>query len=98
MNGTISIQRIYALGNYENLTVKTELTNVPEEVTNDPTLTSALQLLLLLNVETAYRTYIDILTKVPQRMDTDTALADLESMRKSIYQLFEGRRQNEFKN
>lgn len=91
MEGTISIQRIYSLGNYENLTVKTELINVPATIIENEFLTTTLQLLLLVNSETAYRTYIDLLTKVPKTMDNDTALAELESIRKSVYEIIKGK-------
>lgn len=91
MEGTLSVQRIYNLGDYQNITIKTELTNVPSDFIEDEVKTNTLQLIMLLNVETAYRTYVDLLTKIPRTMDTEMALAELESLRKATYQLIRGR-------
>lgn len=89
MNKTISVERLYSLGDYQNIKFKSEISNIGEEVLQDPIKVSALELLIIIDMEKNYRTYIDIVSKTPPVMDNDLAMRELENMRLDVYKLLE---------
>lgn len=57
MNRTISVQRIYNLGNFQNITLSDTIENIPEELALDSDVMSILRMLQFINLETEYRKY-----------------------------------------
>ena len=58
MNRSISLERIYNLGNYQNIQFSDTINNIPEDLALDSEFIRKLRYLQFLETETAYRRYI----------------------------------------
>lgn len=66
MNKTISIERIFALAQYENLKVTDTITDIPEEVALNQEAMKCLRNLQLIDMESAYLNYIKLRSDEPK--------------------------------
>jgi len=81
MNGTIKTDRRYTLGEYKYATLEDIIGDVPGTLMLNPEFTSSVIYLQLVGFEIAYRKYIKLASIVPQNMDLDKALEQLEKIR-----------------
>jgi hypothetical protein len=89
MNRTLSVERIFSLGDYQNLRVNNTLTDIPEEVVSNPDDERLLRDLQLLDVELTWLRYAQIKLSYP-KITTDeavnTALETIEEQRRLTFE------------
>jgi hypothetical protein len=89
MNRTLSVERIFSLGDYQNLKVNNTLTDIPEEVVSNPDDERLLRDLQLLDVELTWLRYAQIKLSYP-KITTDeavnTALETIEEQRRLTFE------------
>lgn len=90
MSKSISVERLYFLGNFQNIKFKLDVDGIPEDLGNDNTFMDRLHLLSLITMEMNFRNYIKLISDVPHHMDNDEALAALENIRTQLYQTITG--------
>ncbi len=64
MNRTLKTERLYPLGDFKNVKFVDEMIDIPEKVCMDENLMSKLRYLQMIDMELAYRQYLDLLKKV----------------------------------
>jgi len=64
MNRTLKVERLYPLGDYKNIKFVDEMVDIPERVCMDENLMSKLRYLQMLDVELAFRQYLELIKKV----------------------------------
>lgn len=93
MNREIGVKRLYALGDYKNITFDDIIVEVPEELMFDVELVGQIKYLQLLSVEVAFRRYLKIMEKIPLSAE-GRGVEELEKIRqdtiKSIKTLLNG--------
>ena len=83
MNKALTAERIFSLGNYENLKTTDTITEIPETIAMNPEALTLLRYLQLLDIENTYLRYQELRakTKVRNAEDFDKALSFLEQER-----------------
>jgi hypothetical protein len=71
MERTISIERLYFLGNFKNIKISNTLTDIPEELAMNVEVMELLYRQQLIAVEKAYRDYHEIVKNLPEN-ETET--------------------------
>ena len=93
MERQIGIKRLYALGDYKNITFDDNIVDVPSELMFDVELVGQIKYLQLLSVEVAFRRYLKVMEKIPLSAE-GRGVEELEKMRqntiKSIKTLING--------
>jgi len=74
-------KRIYFLGDYRNIEFEDQIDEIPAKLAVDDKFTGALRFVQLVNIELAYRKYLQLMSKVPHAMALEEAIAELESLR-----------------
>jgi len=64
MIGKISLERLYSIGQFNNLKVIEEVTEVPEQLTGNLQAHGLLEYLMLLSIEKTYRKYLKLQTEL----------------------------------
>jgi hypothetical protein len=64
MNRTLKTERLFPLGDFKNIKFADEMIDIPEKVCMDENLMSKLRYLQMIDVELAYRQYLDLIKKV----------------------------------
>lgn len=78
MSRTLRAKRIYALGQYQNIEFSDELSDIPDELSQDQTYISLLEYLQLLHIEKRINDYY-LIRKRYGELSPEEALALLES-------------------
>ena len=60
MNKTLRVERLYSLGDYKNIKITSELTDVPDTVWKDEEKVSVIEFSLLLDVESQFYKYMEM--------------------------------------
>jgi hypothetical protein len=60
MNRTLSVRRLYTLGDYKNITFEDTIAELPESIMLNPEITGELQYLQLINLEYSIRKYKEV--------------------------------------
>jgi len=70
MNRTLNVERLYFLGQYQNIKFSNVLTDIPEHLAKDERIVSLLFFQNTLSCELAYRMYISVIeTLVKEKKD-----------------------------
>ena len=94
MHRTLKTERIYNIGNYQNITFGDEFKNIPEEVMLNEDLMLNIRYLQFISMERAFRKYMQLYAKVKtfsveQYAEAMTVLEnEQESVTKAIKELF----------
>ena len=83
MNKTISVERIFALAQYENLKVTDTITDIPDEVALNQNAMQLLRNLQLIDMEGTYLHYVHLRSEEPKLSveGIDTAVSFIEEGR-----------------
>lgn len=79
-NRTLSLERLYYLGDYRNVKFGDTITEIPEEVSNKPKAMQIMRYLQLLDTEFAFTRYLALREKT-HALSTEDTLAFLEEER-----------------
>lgn len=77
MNRDLTVERTYALAQYQNIKLHDSITELPEEVLLNRELVSKIRYLQFLQLESDYRNYLKLVEMMSQ-YDMSTALQALE--------------------
>lgn len=77
MNRTLSVERTYALAQYQNIKLYDSISDLPEEVLANTELVNKIRYLQLLQLEVDYRNYLK-LVEMTSQYDTSTIFQVLE--------------------
>jgi len=88
MNKTSTIERIYALGNYQNIKITDTITEIPDTVLEDNLLMDGIISLQLVNTELTYRRYLSMLESLPEGTTNDKLADILQNFRDTTYNQF----------
>jgi hypothetical protein len=83
MNRSLRVERIYRLGDYQDIRFADEITDLPESVATDDSLITKLTVMQLLRIETGLLKYYKIRSKY-QGMPIEDALAAIEAERSEV--------------
>lgn len=86
MNRTLSVERLYQLGDFRNIKLGDSFIELPVEIAMDRDLVSKFRMLQLIDTELAYRRYLK-LTELSQSktMTFEEIQEELEDMRVSLF-------------
>jgi hypothetical protein len=86
MEKKISTERLYALGNYQNIKLIDEITGIPDEVSNNSEAMKLLRYFQLLELEYSYSRYMLLEEKLyGQKMPMEEILETLEKERTIVF-------------
>lgn len=74
MEQKLAVERIYKLGDYQNIKITSELTNIPQQVFLNEEAQNKLQYLLLVDVEQSYAKYHQVLREAYKTKSIEEAL------------------------
>lgn len=80
MNRSVTTKRLYATGQYQNITIEDSISDVPEHLALDRGFMNLLRALQLVEMEYAYKKYIKLMERT-QSLPIDEALTDLETIK-----------------
>jgi hypothetical protein len=75
MQQRLAVKRIYKLGDYQNIEITSELTEIPQQIFLNEEAQSKLQYLLLVDVEQSYVKYHEILRTAYKTKSIEESLA-----------------------
>ncbi len=84
MERTISIERLYSLGNYKNIKFGNIIDGIPQEFGLRPEVMGSLSFLLMVSVEADFRTYQKLNQEIGG-MSLEESLEKLSDMRDDTY-------------
>jgi hypothetical protein len=93
MERTISIERLYSLGNYKNIKLVNLIDKIPESILANPEAMATLQFLLMVAVETDFRRYQKLNQEIGG-MSLEESLEKLSEMRDDTYKAIQDLLQN----
>lgn len=80
MNRSVTTKRLYATGQYQNITIEDSISDVPENLALDRGFMNLLRALQLVEMEYAYKKYIKLMERT-QSLPIDEALTELETIK-----------------
>jgi hypothetical protein len=80
MDRSITTKRLYATGQYQNITIEDTISDVPEEFALDRKFMNLLRALQLVEMEFTYNKYIKLMEKT-KSLPIDEALSELETIK-----------------
>jgi hypothetical protein len=89
MNKSLSVERIFSLGDYQNIKFTDTLTEIPETILLNPEAVKLLRYLQLVDIEWAYTHYMELRRRLPKIMkpeDLEAALNFIESERTHTFE------------
>jgi hypothetical protein len=87
MEKKISVERLFSLGDFKNIKFYDEITEIPEEVANNPEASSLLRYLQLLEIEYSYNHYMLLVEKLyGHKLPLDEILELLEKERSLVFE------------
>jgi hypothetical protein len=89
MNRTMSVERLFSLGNYENLKVSDVLTDVPEEIALDPEEAQVLRNLQLVDIEHTWLKYAELKLSYPKLDNQEAVSRAIELLEEQRRLMFE---------
>lgn len=84
-NSTYTVERLYSLGDYQNIKVSNTITQIPEAVSMDKEASKLLHVLQIIDVEYAYRVYVSLVKNL-KGMSLEDSLQFLEAERTQTFQ------------
>ena len=84
MERTLRVKRLYSLGDYRNIEFEDVLYEIPEKLATNETVLEFMRTLQSINVELAFRKYIELVQIVPHDMANDKAQEALNQMRAEV--------------
>lgn len=84
MNKTIAVERIFSLGDYQNIKVTDTITEIPDAVASNPDAIRLLRYLQLVDIEWTYIHYAKLRASAPKFKDIEsieTAMKFIEEER-----------------
>lgn len=72
MNKTITVERIYSQGDYQNITIKDTINEIPEALATNPDALKLLRYLQLVDLEWSYLNYMKLRASEPKITNTET--------------------------
>ena len=84
MNQNLKIKRIYNLGNYSNVEFTEEVNDIPEKLMFNKEAMYKLRKLMMLNVERAYKTYLETMNESDEDQDNlqELLISELDKLDK----------------
>jgi hypothetical protein len=73
MNKQISAERIYSLGDYQNIKFNDTITEIPDEIALNPDTMERLRYLQLVDIEWSYISYMKLKLQEPKITNLETA-------------------------
>ena len=73
MERTITTERLYPLGQYTNIKFADQIINLPDSVIFDVELSSKIRYLQMLEVELAYRAYVNLMKQAETKTEEEVA-------------------------
>jgi hypothetical protein len=89
MNKTLSVERIFSLGDYQNIKFTDSITEIPEAVLLNSDAVKLLRYLQLIDIEWAYTHYTNLRLRMPKILkpeDVEAALAFVEEERTKTFE------------
>ena len=89
MNKTIAIERIFSLGDYQNLKVTDTITEIPDAIASNPDAVKLLRYLQLVDIEWSYVKYMKLRASEPKLANVESieaALAFIEDERTRTFE------------
>jgi hypothetical protein len=88
LDRTLTAERIYALGSYQNLKLTHTITDIPDKIALNSKAMDLLQYSLLLDIELGYEKYVQLFEKVQHYKSKQdmTALEFIEQERISTFE------------
>ena len=69
MNEALKVKRLWSMGNYNNVELYDEITDIPEHVALNPKARGLLYYLMILEQEKAHKKYLALYKKFPANME-----------------------------
>ena len=89
MQRSLTIERLFSLGNYSNIKISHTMTDIPENIALSRQAMGLVQDMLLLDVEYEYRRYQALTEKLGKLTDNASVLEMIDAERESTFeQLF----------
>ena len=85
MKKLLRVERLYSLGNYKNIKIVSELSDIPKEVGEDNRLESLLDFSLLLETESTFHKYMKLLEDTEKYNSLDQTRENIAEMREANY-------------
>lgn len=89
MNKGISVERIFSLGDYQNIKFTDTILEIPQTILLNPEAVRLLRYLQLVDIEWAYLHYMDLRRKTPRIAKPEDVEAALDFVEKERTQTFE---------
>lgn len=89
MNKQLSVERIFSLGDYQNIKFTDTLTEIPEAILLNPEAVKLIRYLQLVDVEWSYLNYMDLRRKQPKITKTEDLEAALTFVEEERTRTFE---------
>lgn len=80
MNRNLSVERTYSLGQYQNIKLYDNISELPEEVVFNSELINEIRFLQLIQLETHFREYVKFYEKL-HTMNTEEAMGYLQEIK-----------------
>lgn len=89
MNKTVSVERIYEMGNYQNLKVVDTITEIPEAIASNADAIKLVRYLQLVDLEWTYLQYQKLRLSQPKLSSPEALAEAIEFMESERTQTFE---------
>jgi hypothetical protein len=89
VNKTLSAERIYSLGDYQNIKFTDTITEIPEAIALNPTAVQMIRYLQIVDLEWSYINYMNLRAKQPKIIkpeDIEQALEFIEEERTRTFE------------
>lgn len=101
MNRNLRVERIFSLGDYNNIKFSDEVTDIPERLSLNPKGVGLLYYLMILEMEKAHKNYLALYKRFPatkEQMDKAAEIIEEERSRTFTEFLNELNKESEVKN
>jgi len=85
MKKLLRVERLYSLGNYKNIKIVSELSEIPQEVLDNEKYMELLEFSLLLDTESSFHKYMKLLEDTEKYNSLDQARESIAELRSSNY-------------
>ena len=85
MKKLLRVERLYSLGNYKNIKIVSEISEIPQEVLDNEKYMELLEFSLLLDAESSFHKYMKLLEDTEKYNSLDQARESIAESRSSNY-------------
>lgn len=85
MERTVSVERLYPLGDYKNIKLIDTVSNIPEELFLDKTFMSKLKILQIIDMEILHKKYLRLNETLHTAQSYEDAMTMLEELRSTTF-------------